>query len=56
MADVVSVPRRGFIVFLRLSSEDKPMGGHMGFSPPKGIHCFSTRVEQLVVEGKVEEA
>ena len=71
----VSVPRRGFIVFLHeldtITTQDladkrfqSPEGDSLffylnpdarrstywaGFSPPKGIHCFSTlsRVSQL---------
>ena len=38
----VSVPRRGFVVFLHdlsLCHESLRRGG---FSPPKGIRCFST--------------
>ena len=38
----VSVPRRGFMVFLR-SSKTSSNRVLKGFSPPKGIHGFSTR-------------
>ena len=37
----VSVPRRGFIVFLHVTTLWVNWIA-LGFSPPKGIHCFST--------------
>ena len=39
---LVSVPRRGFIVFLLETAKIKTEITQ-GFSPPKGIHCFSTQ-------------
>ena len=43
--DYVSVPRRGFIVFLHAFGEKTGVCGLPRFSPPKGIHCFSTKKE-----------
>ena len=44
----VSVPRRGFVVFLpsgRVSKRHRDAG----FSPPKGIRCFSTRTWHMAM-------
>jgi len=38
----VSVPRRGFVVFLRGTQWRSTGPTPTGFSPPKGIRCFST--------------
>ena len=38
----VSVPRRGFVVFLLGRTEFSGHLVHFRFSPPKGIRCFST--------------
>ena len=38
----VSVPRRGFVVFLQGVPERRFLDLCRGFSPPKGIRCFST--------------
>ena len=40
---VVSVPRRGFVVFLRSGGRYSNHVARNRFSPPKGIRCFSTR-------------
>ena len=40
----VSVPRRGFVVFLPWVSVKVRRCGQPGFSPPKGIRCFSTKL------------
>ena len=39
----VSVPRRGFVVFLPAMVTVVVVLGFIRFSPPKGIRCFSTR-------------
>ena len=41
-AESVSVPRRGFVVFLRVALEAGEINNLLRFSPPKGIRCFST--------------
>ena len=38
----VSVPRRGFVVFLPASLGSRVARSGGSFSPPKGIRCFST--------------
>ena len=43
----VSVPRRGFIVFLPWRKRPRP-SIRRRFSPPKGIHCFSTTGPMVV--------
>ena len=47
----VSVPRRGFVVFLPVNETKltaKELQGS-GFSPPKGIRCFSTSGQILLI-------
>ena len=43
----VSVPRRGFIVFLRGAMASCLAPILKSFSPPKGIHCFSTCLDSI---------
>ena len=50
---MVSVPRRGFVVFL-LTIEFYPVRRILGFSPPKGIRCFSTLGGEKCLLGEIQ--